>query len=60
MDSKVIDMILENHRDLKCQVCTLNEKLDELLSWRAKLIGATIAVSGVLTIVFQLVLTQIK
>lgn len=60
MDTKIIDMIIESHKELKTDVKVLDEKIDKILEWKWKLVGATIAVSGVLTFLFQITMTLYK
>lgn len=60
MDAKVIDMIIDSHKELKADVKNLDEKIDQILEWKWKLVGATIAVSSVLTFLFQITVSFLK
>lgn len=60
MEQVVIDIILDNHKELKSDVKALNNKVDLILEWKWKLVGGTIVVSSVLTLLFQLGLTIVS
>lgn len=59
MEDQIIEMIMDSHRDLKGDVTKLEKKVDEILEWKWKVVGGAIAVSGLLTIIFQS-LTKLK
>lgn len=53
MDEKVIDMILDAQKELREDLHNLDEKIDEILEWKWKVIGGAMAISGLVTILFQ-------
>ncbi len=54
MDSTLLDMIREGQRELRQDLKELDSKVDLILEWKWKLVGGTIVVSGVLTLLFQM------
>ena len=53
LNERIVDMILDSHKDLKSDFTKLEKKVDEILEWKWKVIGGALAVSGLLTIIFQ-------
>lgn len=53
VEERIIDMILDSHKDLKSDYTRLEKKVDEILEWKWKIVGGALVISGLLTIVFQ-------
>jgi hypothetical protein len=60
MEQVVIDIIIDGQKELRSDVKALNSKVDLILEWKWKLVGGTIVVSSVLTLLFQLGLTIVS
>jgi hypothetical protein len=64
MDEKIIDIILEDIKELKQDVkddfANVNEKIDKLLEFKFQLIGGSIVVSVIITAGFQVLSLLLK
>lgn len=58
MNDKIIDIILEDIRELKkdnkAEFLIMNKKIDAVLAFKWQVMGAGIALSGLVTLAFEL------
>jgi hypothetical protein len=60
MDNKIIDLVMSHIEDIKQDVKSLDNKLDQIIEWKLKLVGATIVVSGIISVIFQITLALLQ
>ena len=60
MDQIVTNMILDAHKEMRSDLRAMDNKIDEILEWKWRMIGGTIVVSGLLTIMFQIGLALVQ
>lgn len=57
MEEQVVQIILDQQREMREDIKGLVVKVDDVLKWKWGVIGGSVVFSGFLTLVFQFVLT---